>query len=215
MRIGSLFSGIGGLELGLEASGLGHVAWQVEIDPFCRKVLAKHWPEAQRLHDVREVYGMTKLKKLTETQVAYCITAYEAGASLQAIASEFDVSRQAMWDLLRRRTQMRSQRRHGPDNHFYRGGSYDDDLAHNAVETALEQGLLQRPENCEQCGLGGRMRDGRSRIQAHHDDYNAPLLVRWLCQTCHHEWHRHHSAIPRKEVIAELAQVDLICGGFP
>lgn len=55
MKIGSLFSGIGGLELGLERAGLGTVAWQVEIDPFCRGVLAKHWPEATRYEDVRTI----------------------------------------------------------------------------------------------------------------------------------------------------------------
>lgn len=55
MKIGSLFSGIGGLELGLERAGLGRVAWQVEIDPFCRRVLAKHWPNVERFEDVRRV----------------------------------------------------------------------------------------------------------------------------------------------------------------
>jgi DNA (cytosine-5)-methyltransferase 1 len=52
MRIGSLFSGIGGLELGLERAGVGEVIWQCEIDPFCRAVLAKHWPNVTRFEDV-------------------------------------------------------------------------------------------------------------------------------------------------------------------
>lgn len=55
MTIGSLFSGIGGLELGLEWAGLGPVLWQVEYDIFASGVLAKHWPNAKRYEDVRHV----------------------------------------------------------------------------------------------------------------------------------------------------------------
>jgi DNA (cytosine-5)-methyltransferase 1 len=54
MTFGSLFSGIGGFDLGLERAGM-EVKWQVEIDPYCQKVLAKHWPGVKRYNDVKEV----------------------------------------------------------------------------------------------------------------------------------------------------------------
>jgi DNA-cytosine methyltransferase len=51
---GSLFTGIGGIDLGLEWAGF-ETAFQVEIDPFCNLILAKHWPDVPRFLDVRSV----------------------------------------------------------------------------------------------------------------------------------------------------------------
>lgn len=54
MTLGSLFSGVGGFELGLERAGFT-TRWQVEIDPYARAVLRKHWPDVPKYEDVRSV----------------------------------------------------------------------------------------------------------------------------------------------------------------
>lgn len=54
MRVGSLFSGIGGFDLGLERAGM-QVAWQVENNEYCNRVLEKHWPRVTRYGDITGV----------------------------------------------------------------------------------------------------------------------------------------------------------------
>ena len=129
------------------------------------------------------------MPKLTPEQVAEGVLMYERGLSIGAIAAYFSVTRQAMWERLSKRgVVMRPNVRFGADNHFFRGGERSSDRVHNLTEYAIRTGIIARAEACEDCGEPGP-------VQAHHDDYNRPLAVRWLCWPCHHRWHQGHEAI--------------------
>ena len=54
LHVGSLFSGIGGIDLGLERCGMT-VKWQSEIEPYSCRVLAKHWPDVPNLGDIKKI----------------------------------------------------------------------------------------------------------------------------------------------------------------
>ena len=51
MKVASFFSGIGGIDIGLEKSGM-EVVFQCEINQFCRQVLKKHWPNIRLEGDI-------------------------------------------------------------------------------------------------------------------------------------------------------------------
>ena len=53
LTFGSLFAGIGGFDLGFERAGMV-CKWQVEIDDYANRVLAKHWPDVHRERDIRQ-----------------------------------------------------------------------------------------------------------------------------------------------------------------
>ena len=57
--------------------------------------------------------------------------------------------------------------------------------ARTIVGNAVRDGRLDKPSCCEICSE-------RTRIHGHHDDYAQPMVVRWLCAACHHQWHAKH-----------------------
>jgi len=52
------------------------------------------------------------------------------------------------------------------------------------VGNAVRDGRIKKPADCSECG------DVPNVMHGHHDDYAAPLVVRWLCPGCHALWHR-------------------------
>jgi hypothetical protein len=55
--------------------------------------------------------------------------------------------------------------------------------AHNTIHRAIEAGKLIRPDHCSRCEV-------QCFPQAHHDDYNKPLSILWLCPICHAQRHK-------------------------
>jgi hypothetical protein len=54
--------------------------------------------------------------------------------------------------------------------------------AHTMISNALRAGKIKKPDSCQEC-------DSSFAIEGHHDDYSKPLEVRWLCASCHKQWH--------------------------
>lgn len=229
-----LFSGIGGFSYAAHKLGWQTAAF-CERDQFCQQVLAKNFPGIPIYDDVYTLnidnvvnacYDMLDVHQRQEIDMAanrkdydQAVKMYEQGLSIGDVAAFYQVSRQAMWAILKRRgCVFRSHLRYGEDNHFYRG-TQANDRAQNICENAIKKGILIRPSLCETCGEPSQQKNGRSGIQAHHCDYNKPLEVMWLCQKCHHQWHQENQAIPFQEVgfeeVNRLCSVEVLTGGFP
>ena len=58
LTVGSLFSGIGGFDLGFERAGM-RTLWFCEQDAYCQRVLAKHWTGVPCYPDVRSLVADT------------------------------------------------------------------------------------------------------------------------------------------------------------
>ena len=59
-----------------------------------------------------------------------------------------------------------------------------------ALNHAIRDGKIHRQYVCSEC-------PSTKNIQGHHDDYNKPLEVRWLCSRCHTAWHKLNTPLNR------------------
>lgn len=65
--------------------------------------------------------------------------------------------------------------------------------ARQLVAWALQNHILKKPKKCDWCNKEVNW------IEAHHDDYNKPLLVEWVCKRCHHIYHARKSPKAKRE----------------
>lgn len=221
-----LFSGVGGFSLAASWVWPDHnPVLFCEREPFCQKVLRKHWPDVPIVEDVSYIdeivnicysqINLTMEDNMAKKSLRYegAKEMYLAGSSIQQCADYYGISRQAMWDILKRRgVVFRPNKKYGEENHFFRGGGSNRSRVSDICERAIESGLLI-PQPCEICGRNGTFQDGRREVQAHHDDYNFPLRVRWLCQKHHHEWHLHNKPIQLKNKFTPMKREEICSMG--
>jgi DNA-directed RNA polymerase subunit M/transcription elongation factor TFIIS len=59
--------------------------------------------------------------------------------------------------------------------------------ARHKLRAAIKRGIIVRPTVCPQCGVEGM-------VEAHHENYDEPYTVTWLCKSCHTAHHRKQRA---------------------
>ncbi len=234
MNHGSLFSGLGGFDLAAQWAGWNNM-FHCELNPFCRKILNYYWPKAHSVSDIMDLtvdnYGnllyfceknIITMGQPRSTKYDNVVKVYEDGMSIQECANFYEISRQAMHKILKRRgCNFRNSLKYGKDNNFHRGSLEEKGKkkrVQHLVEKAVKKGILINPNKCESCEKENTFKDGRSGIQAHHSDYDKPLDVNWFCQKCHYKWHKKNKAInetDEEKTNEPSGAIDVLSGGFP
>lgn len=101
LTVGGLFSGIGGLEKGLEDTGRFETRWQCERDPHALSILARHWPNIPRYTDVREITADTVERVDVLAGGFPCQDISNAGLKRGLTGGERSILWFEMWRLLR------------------------------------------------------------------------------------------------------------------
>lgn len=112
----------------------------------------------------------------------------ERGMSYGAVGSFYGVTRQRIHQICKAAGIKPIKPEKMSADHTMRAAA-----ARKLVDWAIRRGVIAA-QPCEVCGASG-FKNGRNIVEAHHDDYEKPLDVRWLCQAHHHEHHRTAQAV--------------------
>lgn len=91
MKIGSLFSGIGGLDLGIEkglAKYNAETVWQIENNEHCVNVLKKHWPNAKQIKEDINNVDFSKLEKVDMLIGGFPCQTFSVAGSRKGLSEE-------------------------------------------------------------------------------------------------------------------------------
>ena len=87
------------------------------------------------------------------------------------------------WSELCKRTGFKPTRRRAKYNAYKRQYDKEHNYANTKLNQAIRRGKMTRPLICEACGYMGS-------LHAHHEDYEKPYDVMWLCPECHRSLHQ-------------------------
>jgi hypothetical protein len=118
-------------------------------------------------------YWCGALKPRLDKSLAVCYTVPSA-----RLRSEGDVARTGNMISIKREKIIQLMLHH-PCAYTRNEIEYKKRRAMSIVAQAIKDGRLERPDACSNCG------DRWCRIHGHHEDYDKPLEVMWLCSRCH------------------------------
>lgn len=148
MRLGSLFTGAGGLDLAAEAVYGATPAWLVEYDAAPSRVLAQRFPGVPNYGDVTTINWEDEALMAPPRNDALAIRMYDMycqGSSIEQVAQAFGRSRQSVWKMWNRRGYlMRPVRGPSRDSTEYNGVSYSVGTQGYYRSTTGDRHLLHR-----------------------------------------------------------------------